>query len=39
MNKKPTVFIYARRSSEKNRESSISIEKQKEELQYACEKR
>ncbi len=38
-NKKPTVFIYARRSSEKNRDTSISIDKQLEELMEICEKK
>jgi hypothetical protein len=37
--KKPTVFIYARRSSEKNRDTSISIPKQTEELTELCEKK
>lgn len=36
MNKKPTAFIYARRSNEKNKLTSVSIEIQKEQLMRTC---
>lgn len=36
MNKKPTAFIYARRSNGKNKLTSVSIEIQKEQLMRTC---
>ncbi len=36
MNKKPTAFIYARRSNEKNKLTSVSIDIQKEQLMRTC---
>ena len=36
MNKKQTAFIYARRSNEKNKLTSVSIEIQKEQLTRVC---
>lgn len=39
MAEKKKVFIYARRSSEKNKERSISIENQIDKIQTECRKR